>query len=289
MSGEISLVNNISIPKTNVSALENKLQQVKDDQGIFGQAWNGIKEATGLGASEKKCEDMLDKYKNGETSFEEAMEYINKFESKQDNTTELAKNIITGVGAIAVATTTAGTGLGFLAAAKAGAPIGAAVKTTLGVLDRATNGVEDDALDIKNVAKDTISGAVTGMTSAVSSGVGKGIVDGEIKTSIINGAKCGLTCGAISGSTSYMADAILDEDKQFNFGDLTRSTVSSALVSGTVGAAVGGGMYENALLNGNVGQTVQKTVNETIVQDSTTSSLRKVLGRGVKDFASDVA
>ena len=289
MSGEISSISGVRVSKTNISSLENKLQQVKDDQGIFGQVWNGVKEATGLGTSEKKCEDMLDKYKNGETSFEEAMEYINKFESKQDNTTELAKNILTGVGAIAVATTTAGTGLGFLAAAKAGAPIGAAIKTTLGVLDRATNDVEDDALDIKNVAKDTISGAITGMTSAVSSGVGKGIVDGEVKTSIVNGAKCGLTCGAISGSTSYVTDAILDEDKQFNFGDLTKSTVSSALVSGTVGAAVGGGMYQNAASNDLIGKTVQKTVNETIIQDSTTSSLRKILGRGVKDVTSEVA
>ncbi len=289
MSGEISSISGARVSKTNIAHLENKLEQVKGEQGIFGKTWNGIKEISGLGTSEKKCETMLEKYEDGEVSFDEAMEYLNKFESKQENTTELAKNILTGVGAIAVATTTAGTGLGFVAAAQAGAPIGAAIKTTLGVADRATNDVKDDALNAKNIAKDTISGAITGMTSAVSSGVGKGIVNGEVKTSIANGAKCGLACGAISGSTSYMTNVALDDDKKFNFGDLTKATATSALVSGTVGAAVGGGMYANAASKGIVGKSVEKTVSETIVQDSTTSSLRKILGKGVRDVASSVA
>jgi hypothetical protein len=288
MSG-IQQVNNVRTSKSNSNFLESKLKEIEDKQGIFGKAWNGLKEMVNIGTTESECESMLAKYKNGEISFEEAAEYLNSFEQKQDNATELVKNIATGTGAIAFATLTAGTGLGFLAALQAGAPIGAAIKTTMGVVDRATNGVDDDELNAKDITKDVISGAVTGMTSAVASGVGAGIKAGCLKTSIANGTKCGLECGAIAGSTSYLTDTALEEDKEFNFGDLTRATVASSLVSGTVGGIVGAGLFKGAQASGNVGKTIEKSTAQTIVDDSTSSTTRKVLGRVFKNYQAAVA
>lgn len=273
-----------------VAYLENKFQDVKDEQGIFGKSWNGVKEIFNVGASESKCESMLEQYKSGRISFEEAVEYIERFEQKQDNITELGKNILTGVGAIVVATTAVAGGTIFWPAAIAfGAPTGAAIKTALGIADRATNKKSGDGLARKEIVKDAVSGAVTGATSAISSNVGAGIRNGNIKTSIINGAKCGLTCGAISGSTSYLTDVELEEDKEFNLADMLNATVSSSLVSGGVGAVVGAGMYGSASVKGNVGKTVSKSLEETIAQDSTTSSIRKLLGRNVKDIAASIA
>ena len=285
-------IEKIGIPKTlkaKTAFLENKLQNIEDEQGIFGKMWNGTKELTGIGTSQKECETMLKKFEKGDITFEEAVEYLNGFEQKQENMTELAKNIATGVGAIAFATVTAGTGLGLVAAAQAGAPIGAAIKTTLGLADRITNNVDNDAFDTKEIVKDAVSGAVTGTTSAVSSGIMKGINNSSLQTTLLNGAKCGAMCGAIAGSTSYLTDTALEENKKFNFGELTKATATSSLVSSVVGAGVGAGMFGSAELSGNVGKVVDKTTSQVIMQDSTTSSLRKILGRGVKDAAAAVA
>ena len=142
------------------------------------------------------------------------------------------------------------------------------------VADRATNNIKDDEFDSKTIAKDVISGAVTGMTSAVSSGIGAGIKTGKIMLSIKNGTECGAICGGVSGATSYLTDVALDENKYFNAGDFAKTTLTSAFVSGTVGAAVGGSVFKMSSAD----KLAAQTVKQTIVNDSAASSSRKVLG-----------
>ena len=261
----------------NPSALLNqKFKDVKDKQGILGSVWNDIKEVTGCGFSEKDCKSMLDKYNRGEISFDEAIEYINKYDKKQSNISDLGANIITGIVSIAAATCAISGPIGWAAALLVGAPVGAAVKTGIKILDRASNNVKGDEFDKKQMTKDMISGAVTGMTSAVSSGVGAGIKAGSFNLAVKNGTKCGIQCGAVAGATSYTTDVMLDKDKYFNVGDFAKTTLTSAFVSGTVGAAVGAGMYG---LSNHVGEDVSKTIKQTIIDDSMSSSSRKVLGQ----------
>lgn len=261
--------------------LEEKLKGVKDEQGFIGKMWNGVKEFTNLGRSESDCENMLDKYNNGQISFEEAVKYIEEYEKKQENMAGLFKNIATGTGAIALTIAAVGTGpIGWGAALAYGAPIGAALKTGISMADRATNNVDNDVLDGKQIAKDAISGAITGTTSAVSSGIFAGVKEGKVAVSLANGAKCGAQCGALSGSTSYLTDVALDEDKEFNFGDLAKSTVSSAAVSAGVGAAVGGTVYG---LSG--GKVASLSTGATIARDGSLSASRKIAGNGVKNAA----
>ena len=62
-----------------------------------------------------------------------------------------------------------------------------------------------------------------------------------------------------------------------------KNTLTSAFVSGTVGGVVGAGMYG---LSGNVGLDVSKSVKQTIIDDSTSSSTRKVLGQVEKTVMS---
>lgn len=289
MVESINKVETSRISGSKTAILENKLLEIEDEQGIFGKIWNGTKELTGLGTSQKDCQSMLKQFKQGKISFEEAVQYLNGFEQKQENMTELAKNIATGVGAIAFATVSAGTGLGLVAAAQAGAPIGAGIKTALGLVDRITNNVKDDALDAKEIIKDAVSGAVTGTTSAVSSGIMKGIESSNIATSVKNGVKCGAMCGAISGSTSYLTDVALEKDKKFNFGELTTATATSSAVSSLVGGSIGAGVFANAQISGNIGKAINSTTNETIVRDSILSSFRKLGVRGARDVGSSLA
>lgn len=268
---------NSSYISSKTQELENKLKEVQNEQGFLGKSWNALKEVTNLGLSNSDCEKLVDKYNNGEISFEEAVSYIEDFESKQNTMSELGANILTGIGAIAFATTALSAGpIGWAAAIIKGAPIGAALKTGIKTLDRATNDVENDSIDIKQMTKDAISGAVTGTTSAVSSGVGAGIKAGKIGLSILNGAKCGTICGTVSGATSYLTDVAFEDNKEFNTEELIKNTATSAFISGTVGAVVGGGMYG---LSANTGKEATKTLGQTIVADSTSSSARKGLGQ----------
>lgn len=265
--------------------LEQKLQDVKDKQGILGKAWNGLKEISGFGVKQSDCDSMLDKFNNGEISFEEAVAYIENFESRQEGGANLLANVVTGVGAIATATTAVAAGpIGWGLAIAKGAPIGAAIKAGIKTADRATNDVQGDALDAKEIAKDAISGGITGATSAVSSGVGAGVKAGKFGLSVLNGAKCSTICGAVSGASGYVLDAALEDDKDFNLKDLAINTASSAFISGTVGAAVGGGVYGIQSALGNVGKEAAKTTSQTIVSDSITSSTRKLLGDAEKNI-----
>lgn len=281
MVESIGQVNTIPSAVNSTAVLENRLKDVKDKQGIIGNLWNGLKEVTDIGVSASDCDNMLEKYKRGEISFDEALEYINSFDKKQDNMTDMWANILTGITSIAVATVAAGSGpIGWAFAFAKGAPIGAAAKTAIKLVDRATNNKEDDEFDIKQMTKDAVSGAITGTTSAVASNVGAGIKAGKIGLSVKNGVDCGVKSGALAGSTSYLTDVALDKDKHFDAGDLVKNTATSAFVSGTVGGIVGAGMYG---LSDNVGKSVSKSLKQTIIDDSTASSTRKIMGTMERD------
>ena len=266
--------------------LEQRLEAIDDKQGFLGSIWNGIKEVTTLGVSQSDCESMLDKYKNGEISFEEAVIYLDEFDSKQETMSNLLSNIITGVGAIAAVGATGP--VGWATAFMTGAPIGALLKTGIRFADRATNDIEGDALDGKQMTKDAISGAITGAASAVSGSecfIFKGLEAhgllpaNQLATSALKGALCGVECGAIAGSANYMTDVAFG-DKEFSFGDLTNTAVTSAFVSGTVGGVVGATAY--GLDVNNLAQTV--TSKGQILKDSILSSTRKVGGEIEKDM-----
>ncbi len=280
MADAMSIENNIyprsfgSLDKAQF--LEQKLEAIDDEQGILGNIWNGIKEFTTLGVSKSDCEGMLEKYKNGEISFEEAVNYLDEFDSKQETMSNLLSNIITGVGAIAVAGAgPVGWGLAFIK----GAPIGAAIKAGIGILDRATNDVEGDAFDGKQITKDAISGVLTGAASAVSGSqcfIYKGLEGASmlpasnLANQALKGALCGVECGLMSGSASYMTDVAFG-DKEFSFGDLTNTALTSAFVSGTVGGAVGAttlGLENSGIIN----------PNGSVAKYQVLSSTRKVGG-----------
>lgn len=285
--------------------LKEKLEAIKDEQGLLGKAWNGIKEVTNLGVSASDCNSMLRRYNNGEISFEEAVNYLDEFNSKQEAMSGLLSNILTGAGAIAFTTLTAGTGsIAWSLALAKGAPVGAALKTGINLIDRATNDVEGDAFDCKEIAKDAISGAITGATSAVSSSetlsfklFGNKMNDGFAK-SALKGALCGVECGALAGSTSYLTDVAFG-DKEFSASDMLANTASSMLVSGTVGGAIGAGIQGvsnlgSANAQGAIRQTTQGVAKESakatsgtgigqVIHDAFLSSTRKVLGYEVKD------
>ena len=269
--------------------LQLKLKEAKDKQGVLGKTWNEFKEITGLGQSYSDCEKMADKFKNGEISLTDAIEYIQDFEDKQNNIADLKKNIITGTAAIVATAGAVATGGALAPILLTGAAVGAAAKTATGIFDRATNNIKNDELEAKTVIKDVISGATTGAASALPSGAVTGKLASKFTNKTVQGmvkyGACSALCGATSGAIGYTTDVALNEDKKFNFGELLTSSASSALVSGTVGAGLG------AFQVGSIGERVSKDLKslgnteaaKTAINDSAYSATRKVIGRQTQD------
>ncbi len=242
--------NNEEICEEKIEALENKLSEAKNNQGVFGSLWNGIKNVTGLGSNTNKCEQAIEDYKNGEISYEEADSIISNFSTKQEGSVNLAANILTGVVSVAVvgsAVLTGGLSLGVIAAA-AGA--GAATKAGLKFVDRATNKVKGDAVDGKQILKDSLSGAVDGAVSVATMGIGTSAVTAKtvaeqtlketIKQGAISGAKAGAISGAVTGASDYTIEAAVEEDVEFNVGDLAKNTALNAAGGALAGGVLGG-------------------------------------------------
>ena len=302
--------NNDLFPTTGVSqevelqALEEKLASIESENGCVLKAWDKLKSGLNVGVSSEKCEDAIDKYKNGEITFDEAMAQIEKYDTKQDNSLNLFSNIATGVAAIgtvtaAVATAATG-GLAAPALAAIGAGTGAITKAGFKFADRATNAKEKDALNAKQILKDACSGAVTGATSAMTMGTaGSTFTAGASLSKNVGSAatKCAMTgvkTGAMSGSANYMIDCTFDKDKDFNAGELISNTAVSAAVGGAVGGIMGTAntvLRHNGLLNagGQAGfdsnGNAVFTSKEDMVANSICTAEYKALNRGIRDLA----
>ena len=283
-----------AVSTSSYNQIQLKLKEAKNKQGVLGQTWNSFKEGTGLGQSYSDCKKMVEKYKDGEISMTEAMEYIQDFEDKQDNIADLKKNIITGTAAITATTIAGVTGLGGILLL--GAAVGAATKTVVGLIDRGTNKVKNDEFDAKTIAKDVISGVTTGAASALPSNAVSGKLASKFTNKTVQGmvkyGACSALCGATSGAIGYTTDVALNEDKQFNFGELVKNSATSAIVSGTVGAGLGafqvsgtgGKIAENLNHIGSKSSNPQATSSiGKSIYDSLFSSIRKIFGRNVND------
>ena len=259
-----------------VKELSLMLDEVEAEQGLISKGWNEIKEFFNAGTSVEKCEEAIERYKQGLISFEEAAEEIAKFDTKQDSSLELFSNILTGIAAIGAVAATVATG--GAAGIAIGAAAGAATKAGTKLFDRATNKVEGDAMDGKQITKDLISGGITGAIGVATAGTGGGAFlkagkNASFGKHVLSGAKAsaktGLITGSISGSSGYLLDCAYD-DKEFKFGEFVTTTATSAAVSGTVGTLLGG-------TNGALRHThLLKVSNENAVYKVTNDRIRAI-------------
>ncbi len=274
--------------------LEEKLQSVKDEGGAISDGWDDLKGSIGIGASSEKCEEFINKYKNGEISFEEALTEIEKFDSKQDSSLNLFANIATSIaaiGAVAAATIlTGGTALPVLAAVGIGAATGAAVKAGFKLTDRATNEIKGDAGNAKAIARDALSGAVTGGIAVATAGTGANTFKNGFSAAGHNFAgtgacmaKCtrtGLITGAVSGSSNYVIDTAFDDNKDFNMKEFAGNTVESTLIGGTVGCFMGG-------VNGSLRTTgLLRTTDTNVFTNSACTASYKVTNDRIRNIIS---
>ena len=153
-----------------VASLNQELKEAKDKQGGFGTVWNNIKNLTGAGLSTNDLNEEIEKFKNGETSYDEVLESIENFEKKQDCVVNIFSNILTSTIAGAAITVCAASG-GILAGLAVGALVGGATNASFKILERTTNNIEGDAFDKKKIMEDTLFGSINGLATGITAGL----------------------------------------------------------------------------------------------------------------------
>lgn len=259
---DVSIFTSESLDNSKINLVENlreEFQNVQDEQGIIGKAWNGLKNLVGIGVSSNKVENKIEQYENGEITYDEALEYIETYETKQEGGVNLITNLASGAATAGLAFATGGFG-----ALAAGAVIGGAAKAGLKTADRATNKVEGDALDAKQIAKDTMTGAVDGVLNAATGGMIKGATAGQsvktaIKEGIKQGAKAGALSGAAAGAAEYTAEAAFEDDVDFELSGFVKSTATNAAAGAVMGGVIGGvtGGVQQHMMNKSSAKTVE--------------------------------
>lgn len=285
--------NSIFEKDSNTAVLEEELKNIQNESGFILDGWDKFKGSIGIGTSTEKCDEVIEKYKNNEISFDEAMNEIKKFETKQGSSLNLFSNIATSIAAIgavaAVTILTGGAALPLAAAIGIGGVTGAVVKAGFKFSDRATNEIKGDAGNVKQIAKDALSGAVTGGIATATAGTGantyaKGfsVAGHSLKGATACAAKCtrtGLITGAVSGSSNYIIDTAFDENKDFNMKEFADTTVESTIIGGTVGCIMGGlngGLRSSGLLH---------TTDTNVVTNSACTASYKITNDRIRSFA----
>ena len=283
---------------TDVEKLEKKLEKINKEQGIFQKAFNEVKEGLNIGTSNEKCEGAIEKFKNGEITYEEAEAEIEGYDVKQDSGLNVFANILCSIAAVAVGTlvTVATCGaaapavVGALAVA-AGAGAGAVTKAGVKVIDRSTNKVQGDDFEGKEIARDMLSGAVTGATAAATMGTGSAATTaGSVaKTTILSavkaGAKEGAITGAVAGGANYAIDCAIDGE-EFNLGDFAKTTAENAVIGGIAGGTISGTCHGySSVIRGSKPSITTPSVGRTIGRRAFATTRAKLLNKTIRDVA----
>ena len=250
-----------------IKQLRETYEQIKDEQGWLGNAWNGIKNFFGHSNGSDAVEKALEQAENGEITYEEAVEKLNTYASKQDSFVNTFANVASG---LAVAVGAVLSPFSFGATLAIGTAAGAAIKVGIKASDKATNNVDGD-YTLKDVAKDGITGAVSSAVTVATAGIGsaginlakeggKVAVKEVVKEGAIAGAKAGAIDGGVMSATNYIADAAFDGD-EFSLGGLAKSTVTGTVAGAATGGVVGG------IASGLTAIKVNKSASATEVAD----------------------
>lgn len=168
---------------TQAQELKNQLSSIKEEQGLIGKAWDGIKNLFGFGAGSNKAEDAIKQFENGEISYEEAQEAITKYQDGQDMSVDVVGDIVSGivaVGAVAFAPFTGGASL------LVGAAAGAVTKVAVKGADSLVGGRD---YNMKDFGYDIITGSINGLMAPITNAIGGVAGTGVAKACGLNLAK----------------------------------------------------------------------------------------------------
>ncbi|MCD7739733.1 MAG: exodeoxyribonuclease VII small subunit [Candidatus Gastranaerophilales bacterium] len=230
-------------------ALKNDFDKIKNQQGIIGKVWDGIKNLVGMKSGSKKVEQIIQQAEKGEISLEEAKNAINKYEEGQKSCVDVVADMASGiiaVGAFALAMPTGGASLaiGLTAATAAGAGVKIGIKAG----DAAATGKNYNK---KDLLYDFATGTVNGLFAPITNGIGASL------TKTI-GNKLGLKV-VQEGAKEAAGQGIRQAAKSVII------TQSVDVIGGTVGQralALGAGMAVDGTLCGASDNMVRAALND---------------------------
>ena len=270
---------NPSVSKTDlqIKQLKVEFKLAKNEQGVIGKAWNGIKNLFQTEYSSSNIEKALNSLNSNSTDEEinNVRNMIAKYRSKQD----LAVDTVATTGATIAAGAAgakvgamigsvicpgAGTIVGGILGCIGGAIVGAVAKVGICQLENMTDSVDNNAWhNDKNIGKEVTSGALSGATAMLFGGIAKkvsgacksalgitkqGVVLTEngtanvartvTRTALAEGAG-GAAASTIIADGEYLIRCATDKNTEFSWGDLAQTTGISAITGGVMSAGFG--------------------------------------------------
>lgn len=246
--------------KSETSTLRDEFNSVKEEQGLIGKAWDGIKNFFNMKTGSDNIEDTITKYENGEISEQEAKSALENYKNGQKMCVDVAADITSGiiaVGAAALAPVTGGASL--LVAAGAGA----VSKTVIKASDALLAGRE---YELKDLGYDLITGSVNGAIAPLSNALGGAAGTGVAKAcglNVVNSAAKTTGKGMIANLLARQgASYVAKEGTKLSAGVIGAKVLSygaDMAVDGALSGAADG--FSRALGEGRIDDIKDETLN----------------------------
>ena len=246
--------------KSETSTLRDEFNSVKEEQGLIGKVWDGIKNFFNMKTGSDNIEDTITKYENGEISEQEAKSALENYKNGQKMCVDVAADITSGiiaVGAAALAPVTGGASL--LVAAGAGAVSKTAIKAS----DALLAGRE---YELKDLGYDLITGSVNGAIAPLSNALGGAAGTGVAKAcglNVVNGAAKTTGKGMIANLLARQgASYVAKEGTKLSAGVIGAKVLSygaDMAVDGALSGAADG--FSRALGEGRIDDIKDETLN----------------------------
>ena len=246
--------------KSETSTLRDEFNSVKEEQGLIGKAWDGIKNFFNMKTGSDNIEDTITKYENGEISEQEAKSALENYKNGQKMCVDVAADITSGIIAVAAAALAPVTGGASLLVA-AGA--GAVSKTVIKASDALLAGRE---YELKDLGYDLITGSVNGAIAPLSNALGGAAGTGVAKAcglNVVNGAAKTTGKGMIANLLARQgASYVAKEGTKLSAGVIGAKVLSygaDMAVDGALSGAADG--FSRALGEGRIDDIKDETLN----------------------------
>ncbi len=247
-----------SFTLTNKSEIRKEFEEVKNQQGLIGKAWDGFKNLFGMKSGSKHVEEIIKKAEKGEITQEEAKEAIAKYKEGQKTSVDVVADVASGILSVLAFTLAVPTGGASLAIGLGLATaVGAGIKIGVKAGDAFATGKEYNG---KDLLYDTVTGGINGLLGPVTNGIGNTVtatIGKQITKTVIK-----------EGAEEVAEQAVKQGIKQTAKNVILNQTVN--LTGGTAAQralAVGAGMAVDGALGGAADNMTRAALNgENVLQ-----------------------
>ena len=234
--------------------LQEEFNKVKQQQGLIGKAWDGVKNIFGAKSGSKSVEKIIKQVSNGKLTEEEGRAAIEKYKEGQkmcvDVVADLASGILS-VGAFALTVATGGIAGGLIAATL----VGTGLKVGIKAGDAKATGKEYTG---KDLLYDTATGAINGLLAPITNGIGNCVtktIAKKLGLEIVeNGVKLGAKEIVKQGVKQSIKSGMISKGVDVTGGTIVKRGLAIGAGMAIDGAL--GGAADNAVRAGLEGQNV---------------------------------